>query len=158
MHQALRSLAVLPDDEQAYLQHQKNEADKRLIARREKDREERQQELAGVGSRDRPSVLPSRPIGIPRKTSKQNIGPSSSSSSSSSSYSSTSVTTINSTQPATSCLYPICNPTPTLPSSAALNQNGSIERRAETVSNVTHEKEKLLSAVYTGADVCRIRV
>ena len=31
MFQALRSLAVLPDDEQAYLQHHKNEAEKRYV-------------------------------------------------------------------------------------------------------------------------------
>lgn len=42
MHQALRSLAVLPDDEQAYLHYHKVEAEKRLMSmsRREKDKED----------------------------------------------------------------------------------------------------------------------
>jgi Tubulin-tyrosine ligase family len=55
MHQTLRSLAVLPDDEQAYLQHHKAEAEKRLMARREKDKEERQMEIAGILGRDKPT-------------------------------------------------------------------------------------------------------
>jgi hypothetical protein len=55
MYQTLRSLAVLPDDEQAYVQHHKAEAEKRLMARREKDKEERQMEVAGVLGRDKPT-------------------------------------------------------------------------------------------------------
>ena len=55
MYQTLRSLAVLPDDEQAYLQHHKAEAEKRLMARREKDKEERQMEIAGTVGRDKPT-------------------------------------------------------------------------------------------------------
>lgn len=51
---------MLPDDEQAYLQHHKTEAEKRLMARREKDKEERQQEIAGTSSRDRQTALPHR--------------------------------------------------------------------------------------------------
>jgi D-alanine-D-alanine ligase-like ATP-grasp enzyme len=62
MFQALRSIAVLPDDEQAYLQHHKNEAEKRLMARREKDKEERQQEIAGT-TRGNMTTLPNRPPG-----------------------------------------------------------------------------------------------
>ena len=77
MHQALRSVSVLPDDEQAYLQHHKNEAEKRLMARREKDREERQQEIAGTNGR-----MSGRPVGVMRKVTKS-PAPSSSSSSSS---------------------------------------------------------------------------
>ena len=77
MHQALRSVSVLPDDEQAYLQHHKNEAEKRLMARREKDREERQQEIAGTNGR-----MAGRPVGVMRKITKS-PAPSSSSSSSS---------------------------------------------------------------------------
>ena len=40
MKQCLRALSVQPDDEQAYAQYHKLEAEKRLMARREKDREE----------------------------------------------------------------------------------------------------------------------
>ena len=78
MYQALRSLSVLPDDEQAYLRHHKNETEKRLMARRERDREERQQEISGTGNRDRPLTLPARPIALTRKISKQGPGSSSS--------------------------------------------------------------------------------
>ena len=40
----------------------------RLMARREKDREERQQEIAGNSGRDRPAPLPNRPLGAARKS------------------------------------------------------------------------------------------
>ena len=160
MYQALRSLAVLPDDEQAYLLHQKNELDKRLIARREKEREERQQELAGAGSKDRSCNLHSRLIGIPRKTSKQNIG-------SSSTSATTTTTTSNSphstsycppSSPSSSSLSPssLQNPTPTLTSAVPVNQNLSLGRNAEIASDANYEKEKLLPAVHAGDAVCRI--
>ena len=40
----------------------------RLMARREKDREERQQVIAGTSGRDRPTPLPNRPQVAPRKS------------------------------------------------------------------------------------------
>lgn len=72
MYQTLRSLAVLPDDEQAYLQHHKAEAEKRLMARREKDKEERQMEIAGILGRDKPT--PRQAAKKPQATSRV-LGP-----------------------------------------------------------------------------------
>ena len=74
MHQTLRSLAVLPDDEQAYLQHHKTEAEKRLMARRERDKEERQMEIAGIIGRDKPTPLPARSMGTRKSLSSRLIG------------------------------------------------------------------------------------
>jgi uncharacterized protein YciI len=55
----MRSLSVQADDEQAYIQHHKNEAEKRLMARREKDREEL--EMLKNGGSFRAAGPPPRP-------------------------------------------------------------------------------------------------
>ena len=149
-------MGVLPDDEQAYLLHQKNEVDKRLIARREKEREERQQELAGAGSKDRPFNLHSRLVGLPRKTSKQNIGSSSTTTTTSNSSHPTSYGAPSSSPSSSSSLSPLQNPTPTVTSAAPVNQNLSFGRNAETANDVHYEKEKLLPAVHAGDAVFRI--
>ena len=70
MHQALRSLAVLPDDEQAYSLHHKAEAEKRLMTRRDKDKEDTQVEVTKIkpvpfstGSIGSKKVIPARANG-----------------------------------------------------------------------------------------------
>lgn len=62
MHQALRSLAVLPDDEQAYLYYHKVEAEKRLMSmsRREKDKEDVPVEITKL----RPVPFSTRSMGV----------------------------------------------------------------------------------------------
>ena len=60
MYQALRSLAVLPDDEQAYLHYHKVEAEKRLMSRREKDKEDVPAEITKM----RPVPFSTRFMGV----------------------------------------------------------------------------------------------